>query len=64
MITNIDTKNGLIWYEYKSDEIAWDGKKYLSLLCDGAFDTLEEVDEFWEEYWKVIFKKASWRVGE
>ena len=48
MITQIC--NGNIWYEYKGDEICWNGKKYISLLCEGEFDSLEEMDQFWEDY--------------
>jgi len=48
MITMI--KNNLIWYEYKGDEIAWNGKQYLSLLVGAGFDTLKEMDLFWEEF--------------
>ena len=46
--------NGLIWYTYKGDEIAWNGKKYLSICAEGAFDTLEDMDKFWEDYAKAI----------
>lgn len=43
----------LIWYDYKGDEIAWNGEGYLSLGCEGFFKTLEDMDRFWEEYEKV-----------
>jgi hypothetical protein len=42
----------VIWYEYKGDEICWNGKKYISLCCEGEFSTLEEMDDFWEWWWK------------
>jgi hypothetical protein len=48
MITEIG--NNVIWYEYKGDEIAWNGEKYLSMGCCGSFDTLEDMDNFWEDY--------------
>ena len=48
MITRI--YNGLVWFEYKGDEITWNGKKYLSLSCCGEFDSLEDMDAFWEDY--------------
>lgn len=48
MITEIG--NSVIWYEHDGDEIAWNGKQYLSMGCQGAFDTLEDLDKFWEEY--------------
>lgn len=51
MITLIH--NDLIWYTYKGDEIAWNGKQYLSLGAEDAFDTLEEIDKFWDEYEKI-----------
>lgn len=40
----------VIWYEYKGDEVCWDGKQYISLLFEGGFDSLEELDEFWEKF--------------
>lgn len=42
--------NNIIWYEYKGDEVGWNGKKYISLLCEGEFSSLEELDLFWEGY--------------
>ena len=48
MITRID--NGLIWYDYKGDEIAWTGSVYYSLLACGSFMTLQEMDDFWKSY--------------
>jgi hypothetical protein len=48
MITTI--LNGLIWYTHNGDEVAWNGKKYISLLFEGEFDSLEEIDEFCEDY--------------
>ena len=45
----------VIWYEYKGDEICWDGEKYLSLLCCARlFDTLEDMDNFWREYFDAV----------
>ena len=52
MITYIG-KN-VIWSEYKGDEIAWNGKQYVSLLSEGYFDTLEDVDKFWEDYFQAM----------
>lgn len=51
MITYIGC--GVIWFEYKGDEICWDGKKYISLLSERTFSSLEEMDEFWEDYAKA-----------
>lgn len=48
MITMI--LNNLIWFTYKGDEVAWTGKKYISLLCEGEFDSLDELDQFWKDY--------------
>lgn len=48
MITQIC--DSVIWYTYKGDEIAWDGKQYISLLSEGCFDTLEDLDKFWEDF--------------
>ena len=50
MITNINTKCGLIWYEYNGDEIAWDGHQYLSICAESAFNTIEEIDKFLKDY--------------
>jgi hypothetical protein len=50
MITQIS--RGVIWYTYKGDEICWNGKKYISLLCEGEFSSLEELDKFWEDYFE------------
>jgi hypothetical protein len=52
MITQIC--NNVIWYDYKGDEICWNGKEYVSLLSCGAFKTLEDMDTFWKEYAKVM----------
>lgn len=57
MITQIT--NDLIWYEYNGDEIAWNGSQYISLLTCGEFDTLEQMDEFWEDYWKSLFDMGN-----
>ena len=51
-ITHI--KQPLIWYAYKGDEITWDGKRYLSLLSEGYFSSLEEMDEFWDDYFNAL----------
>ena len=50
MITNIDRDNGLIWFQYKGDEIAWMGSGYYSLLTCSMFLSLEEMDKFWHDY--------------
>lgn len=42
----------VIWYNYKGDEICWNGKQYISLLCEGEFNSLEEMDEFWISYFE------------
>lgn len=55
------TKAG-IWFDYEGDELLWlwwwkrgrlpNGKtgKYVSLLCDGVFESLKEYWIFWGEY--------------
>jgi hypothetical protein len=48
MITHI--ANGLIWYEYGGDEIAWNGEVYLSICSGGVFASLQEMDKFLESY--------------
>lgn len=50
MITSI--LNNIVWYDYKGDEIGWNGNNYLSLGCCGTFKTLKEMDDFWEGYFK------------
>jgi len=55
MITDIG--KDIIWFEYKGDELAWNGKVYLSLVSLGEFKTLEEVDLFWEGYFKEVNEK-------
>ena len=50
MITGISDK--MIWYEYKGDEICWNGSVYYSLLSGGSFMTLQEMDEFWKQFEK------------
>ena len=50
MITQIF--DDLIWYDYKGDEIAWTGSVYYSLLTNGSFMTLQEMDEFWKDFEK------------
>jgi hypothetical protein len=57
MITKI--YNNLIWFEYKGDEIAWDGNNYISLGCEGSFPSLEEMDSFWEEYSKEFRRREE-----
>jgi len=52
-VSSVPSLNGLIWYEYKGDEIAWNGKQYLSIGADGAFDTLEQMDKFWDDYERI-----------
>lgn len=54
-ITEIDLKNGVIWYAYKGDEIAWNGTCYLSKCSLGTFKTLDDMDNFWENYFKAFF---------
>ncbi len=50
MITQIF--DGLIWYDYKGDEIASTGSVYYSLLTNGSFMTLQEMDDFWKQFEK------------
>lgn len=50
MITQIF--DGLIWYDYKGDEITWTGSVYYSLLSGGSFMTLQEMDDFWKQFEK------------
>jgi hypothetical protein len=57
MITQI--LNGVIWYSYKGDEIAWNGYRYISLLCEGEFDTLNDLDLFWEDYAKAAYTRQE-----
>ena len=50
---SIDKKG--IWFWYKGDEVYYLFKKkgdyrYVSLLCEGYFESLKEMDEFWDEY--------------
>jgi hypothetical protein len=40
----------VIWWEHNGDEVCWNGKYYVSLMFNGYFDTLEELDIFWKEY--------------
>lgn len=54
----IDINNEVIWFSYKGDEICWNGKKYVSLLCEGEFDSLEEMDGFWVDYFNAL--RESW----
>lgn len=46
-----------IWYEYKGDEIAWTGSVYYSLLSGGSFMTLQEMDDFWSNYYIDAIRK-------
>lgn len=54
MITQII--NNVIWYEYKGDEICWNGHMYTSLCCEGSFKTLKEMDDFWCEFARMYNK--------
>ncbi len=51
-------------FSRKGDAIVWlypwcrkkneaNGKKFLCLTTFGVYNTLKEIDEFWEEYWKA-----------
>jgi hypothetical protein len=53
MITMI--KPPVIWYQYKGDEICWDGTMYHSIMV-GSFKTLEEMDKFWDAFSKAYQK--------
>lgn len=57
MITDIC--NNLIWYKYKDDEIAWDGEHYISILAEGAFSSLEELDAFWDSYNEAQYERQE-----
>lgn len=46
--------NNVIWFTYKGDEIAWTGHGYVSLACEGSFNSLEEMDKFWEDYYEAL----------
>lgn len=48
--------NNLIWYTYKGDEIAWDGVGYISLCSEVDFSSLNEMDTFWNDYFKEMSK--------
>lgn len=54
MITQI--LEPVIWYEYKGDEICWNGELYISVGCGGGFPSIEEMDSFWEDYFKEMTK--------
>lgn len=49
------TKDG-VWFPYDGDVVlyVWPWKrttyKYVSLLCEGTFNSLEEINEFWAAY--------------
>lgn len=57
MITQI--LEPVIWFDYKGDEICWNGNKFISLLCEGEFDSLEEMDKFWEDYWNAVIQSSE-----
>lgn len=44
-------------FQYKGDELIWLRKKqkWLSVCSTGTFDTLDDVDKFWEEYDRICF---------
>lgn len=56
---------------YHGDEIFWiwpwrrdyfkkkynNGKPWMSLNCNGSFNSLAEIDEFWNSYWKACEQK-------
>jgi hypothetical protein len=50
-----------ISFEYKDEEVIWiwpwkriynRGCKFLGILSSGGFDSLIEIDKFWEDYYK------------
>lgn len=53
--TLADLREGL-WFSYNGDEVLrhwpWSGKahRWQSLLAEGGFNSLREMDEFWEVY--------------
>jgi hypothetical protein len=56
----------VIWFDYKGDEICWNGNKFISLLCEGEFDSLEEMDKFWEDYWNAVIQSSEtqrWKMA-
>ena len=42
----------VIWFQYKGDEVCWTGEGYTSISVGGTFQSLEEMDFFWERYWR------------
>jgi hypothetical protein len=54
------SKDGVITQIH--NEIAWNGKDYLSLSCLGEFPTLEDMDRFWADYFNELSEdKRLWR---
>ena len=57
-------RNGIWWY-HKGDEVLWiypwrrRGYKYVSLMCEGCFQSIDELDKFWDEYFKEMKKGAT-----
>lgn len=41
-----------IWYIFKT-------KKYISLNCNGTFNSLKEIDQFWEDWEKEMMRDYS-----
>ena len=46
-----------IWFLYKGDEVLYtwpwrrkSGYKFISLCCEGGFNSLKEMNNFWTEY--------------
>ena len=51
----------VIWFEYKGDEVCWNGEGYTSLTCGGTFQSLEDMDNFWYSYYKDTYG-FSWET--
>jgi hypothetical protein len=54
-----------IWFNYKGDEVLrlWkktkEGKRIVSLLFQSEFESLKELDGWWDEYRKVAYGKRE-----
>ncbi len=52
-----------LWFPYKGDEVLWcwpwrreSGYRYISLMCEGGFNSLKDIDQFWIDYEKACSK--------
>ena len=57
-----------IWFSYKFDTVLWyfpwkrkerNGYKYATILTNGCFNSLAEIDKFWEEYENAFHQRTS-----